>query len=224
MLGCLEGGRGLVQRSVAMSSKNTVRPSPRPRLQTVRRLLAGRRLAALLAAVIAACGGGSEPIDPRSIGSVAGDFTLTSSAFETGGRIPARHTCDGEDRSPPLSWSNPPEGTDSYVLIVDDPDAPGGNFVHWILTDIPGDTSGLNEGLPKAGSILSGQLQPRNDFGNAGYDGPCPPPGAPHGYRFFLYALDGPSGITPQASKSKVVTSIEGHVLARAELSGTYGR
>jgi Raf kinase inhibitor-like YbhB/YbcL family protein len=118
------------------------------------------------------------------------EFSLTSTAFAVGGTIPRRHTCDGEDRSPPLSWSAPPAGTGSLALILDDPDAPGGRFIHWLVWGITPDTGGLGEGE-------AAPTQGRNDFGTAGYRGPCPPRGhGPHRYRFRLHAVGGPSART----------------------------
>jgi Raf kinase inhibitor-like YbhB/YbcL family protein len=111
------------------------------------------------------------------------EFSLTSSAIAPGGTVPRRHTCDGEDRSPPLSWSAPPTATGSLALILDDPDAPGGRFTHWLAWGITSDTSGLAEGQ-------AAPLEGRNDFGTVGYRGPCPPRvHGPFRYRFRLHAV-----------------------------------
>lgn len=170
-----------------------------------------------------ACGGGGS-VDFSAVGAAAGEFSLTSQAFEDGGRIPTRYTCDGVDRSPPIGWSNPPEGTQSYVLIVEDPDAPGGTFTHWIILEIPSDRTALPEGIPASERTLTGLVQLRNDFKRHSYGGPCPSSGAPHRYRFLLYALDDSPALSPRASKSDVLSAVESHMLARAELTGTYER
>jgi Raf kinase inhibitor-like YbhB/YbcL family protein len=146
------------------------------------------------------------------------DFTLSSSAFAPGQPIPARHTCDGEDASPPLEWSNLPEGTRALALIVDDPDAPGGTFTHWLAW-------GLD---PKAGGIAEDEPVPaqgRNDFDVTGYRGPCPPPGdGPHRYVFRLFALDAEPAVTSGAGRAEVEHASGTSVLAVAELTGTYER
>jgi Raf kinase inhibitor-like YbhB/YbcL family protein len=164
---------------------------------------------ALLLAATAACGS-------RSDKAVA-QFNLTSSAFQNGGAIPAEFTCDGAGRSPPLNWSEPPPGTKSFALVVDDPDAPSGTFRHWGMWDLPA----------SARSIGSGQApgtQATNDFGKAGYGGPCPPNGSHH-YRFKLFALDTDKlGVTPGAKIPELEGAAEKHALGRAELVGTYER
>ncbi len=146
-------------------------------------------------------------------------FTLTSPAFIEGGAIPRDYTCDGADRSPPLRWTGAPSAA-SYVLIMDDPDAPGGTFTHWVLYDIPGDRTELAEGEQKVG------LAGGNDFGGRGYGGPCPPRGrGAHRYFFRLSALDIPSlKLSPGASRRDVEAAMRGHVLATATLMGRYER
>jgi Raf kinase inhibitor-like YbhB/YbcL family protein len=149
-------------------------------------------------------------------------FRITSPAFSDGGTIPARYSCDGENRSPRLTWSDAPEGTQSFALIVDDPDAPSGTFTHWVLFNVPGDAAELAEALPESTVGVSGQ----NSFGNAGYGGPCPPPGdPPHRYRFTLHALDVPSlELSRQAERQEVEAEIAGHILGTAQLVGRYQR
>ena len=115
---------------------------------------------------------------------------ITSSAFSASQNIPKQYTCDGPDVSPQLSWKDAPAGTKSFALIVDDPDAPGGTWVHWVLFNLPGGAHELPEGVEKKEQLASGALQGRNDFRKIGYNGPCPPPGKPHRYLFKLYALD----------------------------------
>ena len=151
-------------------------------------------------------------------------FKLASPAFRDGGEIPRKYTCEGLDISPPLSWSGHPPETRSFALIVEDPDAPGGVFTHWIAYNIPADVSELEEGLEKAEKLPSGIMQGVNDFGEIGYGGPCPPPGKPHRYVFKLYALDAVLDLEPGASKDEVLKAISGHVLAKATLTGLYSR
>jgi Raf kinase inhibitor-like YbhB/YbcL family protein len=146
------------------------------------------------------------------------EFALESSAFEHAQAIPSRHSCEGEDVSPPLRWSNMPEGTRSLALIVDDPDAPGGVFTHWLAWGLDPAAEGLGEGesAPREG---------RNDFGTSGYRGPCPPPGhGRHRYVFRLYALDTQLELPAGAAKAELEQAIEGRVLTTAELVGTYER
>jgi len=151
-------------------------------------------------------------------------FDLTSGAFGHGAAIPARYTCDGQDLSPPLSWSGAPQGTVAFALIVDDPDAPGRVFTHWVLFNLPGSTHELPEGVPQTERLASGGVQGRNDFNRIGYGGPCPPPGKPHRYRFTLYALTSTLPLQPGSTKQQVLDAMQGHVLGHAQLIGTYQR
>jgi Raf kinase inhibitor-like YbhB/YbcL family protein len=146
------------------------------------------------------------------------EFALESSAFENAQAIPERHTCEGEDVSPPLRWTNVPEGTRSLALVVDDPDAPSGVFTHWIAWALDPAAGGLDEGEPAPN-------EGRNGFGAAGYRGPCPPPGhGRHRYVFRLFALDAEPELRAGAAKDELEQAIEGHVLTMAELVGTYER
>ncbi len=149
---------------------------------------------------------------------------LSSIAFQDGERIPAKYTCEGEDISPPLMWSEPPQGTQSLALIVDDPDAPGGVFTHWVVFNILPDSRQLPEAIPTQAQLSSGALQGKNDFGRIGYGGPCPPPGRPHRYCFTLYALDRVLGLKAGVSKKQVVGAMQGHILTQGKLIGTYQR
>ncbi|MGH7606831.1 MAG: YbhB/YbcL family Raf kinase inhibitor-like protein [Gemmatimonadales bacterium] len=151
---------------------------------------------------------------------------LTSAAFADGRPIPVAHTCDGADVSPPLAWSGAPAGTQQFALICDDPDAPGKTWVHWVLFNIPGTVSRLAEHVGKTETLsdLGGAMQGTTDFEDVGYGGPCPPPGKPHRYFFKLYALDAPLGLRPGVTKADVERALEGHVLAQAQLMGTYAR
>ncbi|MBI4341260.1 MAG: YbhB/YbcL family Raf kinase inhibitor-like protein [Candidatus Omnitrophica bacterium] len=150
-------------------------------------------------------------------------FALTSPAFTDSQSIPAVYTCDGRDLSPPLSWSEPPPGTKSFALISDDPDAPAGTWVHWVLYNLPPSTRSLKEGLPTAAQLPDGARQGMTDFGRAGYGGPCPPSGT-HRYYFTLYALDTALTLKADAAKRDLEAAMSGHTLARAQLMGTYRR
>lgn len=151
---------------------------------------------------------------------------LTSTAFADGATIPVKHTCDGPDVSPPLAWSEAPAGTKSFALIMDDPDAPMGLWVHWVLWNLPPATASLPEGVPKTETLkaLGGALQGNNTWPKIGYYGPCPPPGKPHRYFFKLYALDTTLNLRAGATKGDVEKAMEGHGLDQAQLMGTYGR
>lgn len=151
-------------------------------------------------------------------------FELTGSVFKEGELIPNKYTCEGSDLSPPLRWNNPPAGTRSFVLIVDDPDAPVGTWVHWVLYNIPIDVRGLAEGLPALETLPNDALQGLNDFKRIGYGGPCPPPGPPHRYVFTLYALDRDLNLKLRATKTQVLDAMKGHVLGEAHLTGRFGR
>jgi Raf kinase inhibitor-like YbhB/YbcL family protein len=146
------------------------------------------------------------------------DLMLISVAFKEGAQVPARHTCEGDDVSPPLEWSGAPDGAASLALTVDDPDAPSGTFVHWLGWGID----------PQAEKLIEGESPPAegtNGFGTTGYRGPCPPPGhGPHRYFFRLYALDVAPDLTSGASREELDAAMDGHVLATAELVGTYER
>ncbi len=152
-----------------------------------------------------------------------GTMNLTSSSFQ-GSQIPARFTCSGAGISPQLAWSAPPAGTASFALIVTDPDAPRGTFVHWVLYDLPAGTRALPEGVAAQGQLDDGSRQGQNDFGEIGYGGPCPPPGSPHHYHFMLYALDGKLNLAVGATRAQVEAAMQGHILARGELIGMYKR
>jgi Raf kinase inhibitor-like YbhB/YbcL family protein len=148
---------------------------------------------------------------------------LTSTSFQ-GSQIPAKFTCKGVGISPQLAWSAPPAGTASLALIVTDPDAPRRTFVHWVLYNLPAGTQALPEGLPALGQLPDGALQGRNDFGENGYGGPCPPPGSPHHYVFTLYALDARLNLPVGATQAQVEAAMQGHILAHGELVGLFQR
>ena len=151
------------------------------------------------------------------------NMQIKSSAFKNGARISAKHTCDGVDVSPPLEWGKLPAGTKYLALICDDPDAPMGTWVHWVLYDVPASAGGLPEKLPPLKELADGTKQGMNDFRAIGYGGPCPPSGE-HRYFFKLYALDGPTGLKPGATKAQLLAAMKGHILAEAELMGKYKR
>ena len=151
------------------------------------------------------------------------ELDVTSTAFEEGGAIPSRYTCDGLDVSPPLSWSSVPEDTQSLVLIADDPDAPGATFVHWVIYNLPPDTRRLPEDVPNRETLPSGAAQGINGAGRVGYMGPCPPSGT-HRYFFKIHALDTGLDLRGDATKQTLSGAMEGHVLAEGRLMGTYRR
>lgn len=151
-------------------------------------------------------------------------FELTSAAFAHGQPIPKKCTGEGADVSPPLKWTDPPAGTKSLALINDDPDAPMGTWVHWVIYGIGSDARELHEGVPKTENLPNGAKQGMTDFKRPGYGGPMPPPGKPHRYFFKLYALDTVLGLPPRATKAQVEKAMQGHILAEAQLMGTYQR
>ena len=157
-------------------------------------------------------------------GSSPGGFSLRAEAFNPGGDIPRKFSCQGSDASPALVWTDPPAGTQSLVLIADDPDAPAGTWVHWVLYDLPPNARRLGEALPPTAELAGGGRQGANDFGKTGYGGPCPPPGKPHRYFFKLYALDTRLNLKAGATKPDVEQAMKGHVLAKAEVMGRYRR
>jgi len=151
-------------------------------------------------------------------------LSLHTEAWSTGGTIPKRFTADGEDRSPPLGFRGVPAGTQAFALICDDPDAPVGTWVHWVIFNIPGSATGLPEGVPASERLPDGTCQGTNSWKRIGYGGPSPPPGAPHRYFFRLYALPGPLGLGPGAGAADVEAAARSRSLGQAEYLGRYGR
>ena len=151
-------------------------------------------------------------------------FSISSPAFISGGSISRVFTADGRDLSPALSWENPPQGTQAFALICDDPDAPGRTWVHWVIWNLPSAVKGLAEGVPATKTLADGSAQGKNDFGRIGYGGPSPPAGKPHRYFFRLYALNAKLVLAAGASKRELEKAMEGRILAATELFGTYGR
>jgi hypothetical protein len=158
----------------------------------------------------------------------ARDMEITSEEFDPGGTIPARSTCDGDDVSPALEWGGVPEGARSLVLIMDDPDAPPGTWVHWVLYDLPPDGGGLAGGIAEKERLEDGSVHGAcwgvKSFSRIGYHGPCPPPGRPHRYVFKLYALDAKLDLPPRKTVAEIEQAMKDHVLAEATLTGLYGR
>ena len=144
--------------------------------------------------------------------------------IQANGDIPRKFTCQGEDVFPALSWNGVPREAASLALLCEDPDAPGGLWVHWVVYDLPASAAGLPEGVPKRPEIPGGGLQGVNDFGRPGYGGPCPPFGAPHRYCFKLFALDRALGLPPKATRADVLKAMAGHIVGQAELVGRYQR
>lgn len=148
---------------------------------------------------------------------------LVSSAFEEGEMIPKKYTCDDMNISPPLNWSSVPEGTKTFAIICDDPDAPMGTWVHWVIYNLPANINELSENVPALEILPNGAKQGRNDFGKIGYGGPCPP-GGTHRYYFKIYALEKELDIDAGITKAELLKAIEGHILSEAQLMGRYRR
>jgi Raf kinase inhibitor-like YbhB/YbcL family protein len=178
----------------------------------------GIGLVALLATAFIAKSMILQPVDPGK------QMQVMSTAFKNMQPIPRDYTCDGKNISPPLSWSSAPAGTKSFALIVEDPDAPAGTWTHWVVFDLPGDTSELSEDAVKSQFASGGMKEGLNDFKHIGYGGPCPPAGKPHRYMFKLYALDTMLGLKSGASKKELEAAMAKHILGQGQLTGTYQR
>jgi len=161
--------------------------------------------------------------DSEKTGGAQMALKITSPAFEEGGMMPSQFTCDGEDVSPSLSWTGVPEKTKSIALICDDPDAPMGTWVHWVLFNLPPEVTELAEAIPHGDTLANGARQGVTSFGEHGYGGPCPPSGT-HRYFFKLYALDTMLTIDVKSSKDDLVAAMEGHILSEGQLMGKYKR
>ena len=186
--------------------------------RTERKLSGAVALFVVQAAACQACeSGGGRPTP--AVGVVAGALTVTSPAFSANERIPVDLTCDGADKSPRLAWSAAPHGTKSFAVVVDDPDAPGGTFTHWIAYNIPADTVALPEDADLGGI---GAIAADNDFERPSYSGPCPPRGEIHRYFFRVYALDEMLSVGNAQSRSAVLGAMSGHVMAEGALVGTF--
>lgn len=183
----------------------------------------GPVLGVTLALALASCQPAREPF-PEPVGEGPMTIRITSPVFAPGGDMPVRFTCDAEDFSPPLEWTGVPAEAKSLALICDDPDAPSGDWVHWVIYGLPPSSTGLPEGVPATAEAVENARQGTNDFRRTGYGGPCPPPGKPHRYYFRLYALDVAPDLEPGATKRDLLRAMEGHVLAHGELMGRYER
>jgi Raf kinase inhibitor-like YbhB/YbcL family protein len=188
-------------------------------------------LVPLLLVTVAACGRNKPnlvdpPPPPPSTNSSTqqkSELKLTSTAFKEGEAIPRGYTCDGANVSPPLEWTGVPKSAKTIAIIADDPDAPSGTFVHWVLFNLPADGLGLIENTPQTETLNGGGMQGKNDFEKTGYGGPCPPSGT-HRYFFKFYALDTELPSKAGATKAEVEKAMEGHVVGQAQLMGTYKR
>lgn len=193
--------------------------------QRVRQILIFAITAVVAYGAAAALGLRPHTASSAAIAEAPMTLTLTSTAFAHEGTIPKKYTCQGDDLSPPLAWSGAPAGTKSFVLIVDDPDAPDPKapkltWVHWVLLNLPPDTRGLPEAV-EAGALPAGTSEGLNDWKRTGYGGPCPPIGR-HRYFHKLYALDAKLAVPKTPTKAQVEAAMKGHVLAQATLMGTY--
>lgn len=176
----------------------------------------------VLAITLTGCLGNRAEI-PEPQAKTTTPITLESSAFAPNGSIPAQYTCTGENASPPLSWSELPPETSSLALVMDDPDAPGGTFVHWVVYNLPPETRELPSALPTESTLPNGGSQGKSSFGKTGYGGPCPPSGT-HRYSFRLYALDKAVDLPPGATKAELFEALNNSVLAIAQLTGRYSK
>ncbi len=167
-------------------------------------------------AVISGCIAGEKEVSMEKI-------SVSAEAFKEGEIIPREYTCDGDDISPSLSWKGVPANAKSIALVMDDPDAPGGTFVHWVLFNVPAGTQKLPKGMPGNETLPDGSLQGKTDFGRIGYGGPCPP-GGTHRYYFRLYALDTRLNLQPGITRQQLDNAMKGHILATGELMGRYKR
>jgi Raf kinase inhibitor-like YbhB/YbcL family protein len=177
-----------------------------------------------IALVFSASSCTSSPPISNNQGEGTMSIHLTSERFSDGGTIPRQYTCDGENLSPPLSWTGVPDETQSLALIVDDPDAPSGTWVHWVIFNLPADLSALPEGVTMVANSPDLGTQGNNDFRKSGYGGPCPPAGTAHRYFFKLYALDTRLSLASGATKADLEKAMQGHVLDKGQLIGKYGR
>ncbi|HXT64836.1 MAG TPA: YbhB/YbcL family Raf kinase inhibitor-like protein [Pyrinomonadaceae bacterium] len=151
------------------------------------------------------------------------ELKLTSTAFKEGEPIPRGYTCDGANVSPPLEWTGVPKSAKTIAIIADDPDAPSGTWVHWVLYNLSAEGLGLIENTPATETLTGGGVQGKNDFGKIGYGGPCPPSGT-HRYFFKFYALDSGLSLQAGATKAEIEQAMQGHIVGQAQLMGTYHR
>ena len=178
---------------------------------------------ALATLVLLGCAKAPRPAAPEPAMQKDNKFKLTSTAFKEGAPIPRPHTCDGVNVSPALEWSGAPPTAKTFAIICDDPDAPSGTWVHWVLYNLPADRIGLVENVPATEKVPGDGLQGTNDFRKIGYGGPCPPSGTHH-YFFKLYALDAELVLKAGATKAELLKAMEGHTVGQTQLMGTYRR
>jgi Raf kinase inhibitor-like YbhB/YbcL family protein len=176
----------------------------------------------LLAAMLALLAAGCSHDEAGIASEGATTLTVTSTAFAEGQAIPDKYTGHGDDVSPPLQWSGAPSETKSFAIICEDPDAPMGTWTHWVIFNIPATATGLPENVAKIGSLPDGSKQTKNSFGNIGYNGPAPPSGQKHRYFFMVFALDTTLTLDAGADRHNVANAMDGHILARGHLMGTY--
>ena len=175
--------------------------------------------AAFLAFFATACSA-----DEKEFPAAPMNIQISSAAFADGQPIPEKYTADGSDVSPPLAWTNAPAGAKSFALIVDDPDAPAGTWVHWVIYNLPATATTLAESTPKSPQLPDGSSQGLNSFRKTGYNGPAPPAGKAHHYFFKIYALEVLLDLPPNSTKADLLKAMDGHVLAQGQLMGTYQR
>jgi Raf kinase inhibitor-like YbhB/YbcL family protein len=189
--------------------------------------IAGKLVLLLLAIGLFGCAGRLQPSTqnppPSPAQEKSSGIQLTSAAFKEGQPIPRQYTCDGVNISPPLEWSGMPKTAKTVAIIADDPDAPAGTWVHWVVYNLPAEVIGMVENLPASDNLKAGGFQGKNDFEKIGYGGPCPPSGS-HRYFFKLYALDTELPLKAGATKADVEKAMAGHILSQGQLMGTYGR
>lgn len=174
-----------------------------------------KKLLLIVALTFTACSG------PSATQEAPMTLNISSAAFTAGQGIPSQYTCKGKGISPPLAWTGAPAGAKSMALIMDDPDAPMGTFVHWVVYNLPASSGGLPEAVPAGTKLADGTMQGSNSAGKTGYTGPCPPLGT-HRYFFKLYALDVVLELGPGANKEQLLKAMEGHTLSQGELMGTF--
>ena len=178
------------------------------------------------AAFLFACASPPQPVEQHPAATPKEEkvgLNASSTAFKEGEPIPKQYTCDGINISPPLEWTGVPKTAKTLAIICDDPDAPAGTWVHWVLYNLPADKIGLIENTPATEALPGGGMQGTNDFKKIGYGGPCPPSGT-HRYYFKVYALDSELPLRPGATKADLEKAMEGHVVTQGQLMGKYGR
>ena len=167
---------------------------------------------------------GAAANEPHPTDTKSGDLTVTSKDFVEGGKIPVEHTCDGPDRSPSITWSGAPSEAKAFAIVLEDPDAPNGTFLHWIAWNVPGAARALDRGVPAEAKLGDGTIQGKNDFDRVGYGGPCPPKGTKHQYVLRLYALGAPLELDEMATSEDVKKAAKKAALADAKLTASYER